>query len=67
MKYSVSEDEKYIKEIGEFYKSLEILGADYEYDAFNNIFEEFNSSISKNKEKNRKQYFKFIWKDLFEN
>lgn len=51
MKYSVSEDEKYIKEIGEFYKSLEILGADYEYDAFNNIFEEFNSSISKNKEK----------------
>ena len=51
MKYSVLEDEKYIRRIGEFYKSLEILGVDYQYDAFNNIFEEFNSSISNNMEK----------------
>lgn len=50
MKYSLTEDEKYLKKMEEFYQIINEVDMGPKYGLFANLLEEFNSCISKEKE-----------------
>lgn len=50
MKYSLTEDEKYLKKMEEFYQMINEVDIGFKYGLFDNLLEEFTSCISKGKE-----------------
>lgn len=50
MKYSLTEDEKYLKKMEEFYQMINEVDIGFKYGLFDNLLEEFTSCISKEKE-----------------